>query len=925
MGRIGASISGIERALLNRLNEANSAATMYNYRLATGKNINSPKDGPAAFMSLSNFQMHLNLVNHASNNVAAAGSLVSHAQTSLNSIRTQLQTIRTELLKDEDRSLDASERAEAQANIDEAIAQINTLATTTFEGRRLLDGSAAFGVSGRDSSQVAELNVYSTGRFSTQTAPTQTISGEVVEAATQAELTYEGKSGAASVKADATFTLTGEAGSVEFTVAEDDALADLAEQINDASHKTGVTAAVAGDVLTFSSTGYGSDVEISIDVDPGGTFEVEGGNGDGTAVGTDAVVEINGHTYGPAEKQAQRAQLVHEEATGTLASAADITLTGSLGSASISLGSGDTLQQAADAINAEKDTTGVKAEVNDEGTQLILQRVERGAEEFIQIDTTSGTFTTTDHYDPAQTASFAHYEPTGQITNNTEIRVQSNSGAWRNITLASGDSLQTAADKINAETALSGIYAWVNDDNLIVESVDSGDDAWAFLRVLSGTFEVNGEIRQRARSQGSDPRSIAHGADVATENVEAAAASLRHESETGLIENDAVLRLYGDSGSEYVELEAGQTLEEAATAIRAVATGVTATVEGDELVISTVSRGAESYLSAEVVHGQLELTADNYTAGQKATVTHSTPDGTLQADADIRLVGMNGAWDFSFTAGQTIQEAADAINTWTGTTGVEATTSGDDLLIQSISADEHAFVDFLLLGGTFDVSGIDVEGMAYTTTATAYAEGAAEVSGLSDAPRNTHGNEFTYNENGFHYDIRLAEGFEGEFDTMTVSGDALTFSLSTDLHSKSTLAVPNMQAAALGGPSGTLSEIASGGLYAGLDENTSRAIRIVDEALGDLERAAGSVDGFYNAQISSASDVLDDAKTNLEETIEEVDGYNEDENTLLLNKELALAANAQAGLAILYQQQMSLLAMIQQQAGIYSSGSYFSS
>lgn len=919
MGRIGASISGIERALLNRLNEASASATMYNYRLATGKNINYPKDNPAAFITLSNYQMHLNLVNHAAANVTAAGSLVSHAKTSLSSIRTQLQTIRTELLKDEDRSLSAEERAEAQANIDEAINEINSLATTTYEGRRLLDGSAAFSVSGRKSTQVAELNVYSTGRFSDQTGPTQTISGEVVEAATQAELTYEGKTGLATVKADATFTLTGTSGSVEFTVAEDDALADLATEINDASHKTGVTAAVAGDVLTFSSTAYGSAVEISIDVDAGGTFDVEGGNGDGTANGTDAVVEINGHTYGPKERQAQFAQLTHEESTGVFAAAAEITLTGSLGSTSISIGLGDTLQQAADAINAQKDTTGIRAEVNDEGTELLLSSTKRGAEQMIQIDTTSGTFSTTAHYDPARTASFAHYESTGKITNNTDIRVKSNSGDWRTITLSSGDTLQTAADKINAETSLSGIYAWVNEDNLVVESVDKGDDAWAFLRVLSGSFEVNGEIRQRARTQGSDARSIVHGADMATENVEAAAASLRHESETGQIENDAVLRFYGDSGPEYVELQAGQTLEEAATAIRTVATGITATVEGDELVISTVSQGADSYLSVDVVHGQFELTADNYVAGSKATVTHTTPDGFIQDNADIRLVGVNGTWDFTLTAGQTIQDAAAAINTWTATTGVEANTSGNNLLIQSTSSDEHAFVDFLLLGGTFDVSGVDVEGMAYATTATAYAEGSAEVSGLSDAPRNTYGNEFTYNENGFHYDIRFAEGFEGDFDTMTVDGNALTFSLSTDLHSRSTLAIQNMQSAALGGPSGTLSQIASGGLYAGLDDNTSQAIRIVDEALADLERAAGSVDGFYDAQITSASEVLDDAKQNLEDTIAETDGYNEDENTLLMNKELALAANAQAGLAILYQQQLSLISMIQQQAGLSSS------
>ncbi len=41
MARIGATLSGIERTLLNRLAEANAGATVSRLRLATGKNVNA--------------------------------------------------------------------------------------------------------------------------------------------------------------------------------------------------------------------------------------------------------------------------------------------------------------------------------------------------------------------------------------------------------------------------------------------------------------------------------------------------------------------------------------------------------------------------------------------------------------------------------------------------------------------------------------------------------------------------------------------------------------------------------------------------------------------------------------------------------------------------------------------------------------------
>ena len=476
MSRIGAHLSGIERALLNRLADANAAATINSLRLATGQRVNYPRDDPSAFATLSQFQSRLSTVTATMSNVTAASSMITQAQSTLDQIRTQLNTIRTELLTDEDRTLSASERAEAQAAIDAAVSQINSLAATQIDGRRLLDGSADFIASGGNSAQVIDLRVHSTVYGSTPT-----ISGSVTSSATRASLVYTGSGGNAT--ADATFTLTGTRGSTSISVTSGESLQNaVAQRINEQSHLTGVTASVDGDDLTFTSVEYGTAAEISVAVSSG-TFNVTGGNGDGTANGTDAAATIN----------------------------------------------------------------------------------------------------------------------------------------------------------------------------------------------------VN---------------------------------------------------------------------------------------------------GAET---------------------------------------------------------------------------------------------EAAAVD---------------------------------------------GNRVTIAQNGLHFEIEFAPGFEDDFDAISLSGDALSFALSTHLTHRSGLSIPGLQAARLGGPSGRLDQIASGGTVSGLDGNTSQAIRIVDEALADLTRVDGSVDGFYNAAITSASSILADLQDDLETAITQIDGYDQNEETLLLAKNQELATNAAAGLSILSQQRAGIVLLIQQAAGL---------
>ena len=283
MARIGATLSGLERTLLNRLSDATTAAEQNTLRLATMQRINYPSDNPSRFVGLSDFRSQLSVVGNTLANVTAANSLVSQAELTIEQIRTQLENIRELALADEDQALTAQQRTANQSAIDSAIAEVNRLAGLRINGRRLLDGSADFATGGRDAEQVIDLNVYARPG-----GASNTISGTVTSAATQATLTYTGASG--DVIDTATITLEGDRGTVSLSVTAGEDLTAVRDRINAESHRTGVTATVAGDVLTFTSIAYGSEAEIAVEATAGGPFSTAG-----TGVGTDAAATINGH------------------------------------------------------------------------------------------------------------------------------------------------------------------------------------------------------------------------------------------------------------------------------------------------------------------------------------------------------------------------------------------------------------------------------------------------------------------------------------------------------------------------------------------------------------------------------------------------------------------------------------------------------
>ncbi|MBN2021822.1 MAG: hypothetical protein JW809_03430 [Pirellulales bacterium] len=698
MARIGASLSGIELVLLNRLNEASTAATLNSLHLATGKLINYPRDNPTKFMQISAFQSQLSTVAATMDNVTQAASLFSQTQTTMSAMETLLGNVRTELLKDEARTLTPAERAEAQAKIDQYLADFEALVGTSIDGRRPLNGSANFNIQGRNYSQVSNLTVYSTAG-----------DGPVVTAE-PARLFYAGTDRYAA--ANATIRVTGAQGySGEIIITTDDTLEDVAALINAESDTTGVLASVSDNTLTMQSSTSGSSAEVIV-ATIAGTFTTTGGVAPGVAYGKSTTYGGTPAISGYVTRAATQAELAYTGSGSNPGANAAITITGNLGSTTIEVLTTETMTQTAEKINNDSHKTGITAAVSTVGANEVI------------------TFTT----------------------------------------------------------------------------VDYGTNATIDIAVDSGTFAVTGGHGNGSAS-GDDAAAVINGFTY-TGGTSAAPAELRHREKTAEFADPATIQVTGNLGT-----------------------------------------------SGNIVIG----------------------------------------------ATDTFQDVADLINAETGATGVHAYVDENDLVLRSVTTGDDAEVSIAVIVGPFT-----------TVSGTTSDTGEDAVTGNS----NVRGNRFAVSNAGFRFDIEFAPDFLYAFDSMTIDGGGLTFALSTSLAHRSTIAIPGLQPELLGGLSGKLSQIATGGAYSGLDGNTSRAIRILDEATAQFTRAQGSVDGFHNAQVTSASNLLSAMQDDIDDAIDQTDGFNEEEELVLLAKNEALVQNAIASLAILGQQRASLVDLLKQIAGL---------
>jgi len=278
--------NSIMMSVLTNINRISSQLALSNARLSSGLRVNTASDDPAGVVAVASFDQQIARIDAMTENGQRITSIIDTADGAMAQIASLLGTIQSKAVAAAGSSVTAAERGQYQAEIDAAIDSIDTLVnTTTFNGTRLLDGGLKYTTSGIDNTELADVRVNSADTSLTPIS----LEVDVVAAAEKAVISYSG----GDLTDDVTFSLTGNNGTVEFTLASGSTKADIETAINLQSDATGVDAELDGGVLYFRSAEYGSAQTVSINV-TAGTFAMDGGTTSDT--GVDATVTVNDQT-----------------------------------------------------------------------------------------------------------------------------------------------------------------------------------------------------------------------------------------------------------------------------------------------------------------------------------------------------------------------------------------------------------------------------------------------------------------------------------------------------------------------------------------------------------------------------------------------------------------------------------------------------
>lgn len=300
MARINTNVSALtaQRHLNLSYHSMNETMT----HLSTGLRIARGKDDPAGLIVSERLRTEINAVGQAVSNTQRAKLIVSTAEGALEEVASLLKDIQQKIVEAANEGAFSEEEMRAnQLQIDSAVDSITRIAnTTSFAGRKLLDGSLSYLTSGvaLSTNSVRSLQVHATQFGQRDSVPVEV---SVMNAASQATLGFPFAAlvaGASSV----TIELRGTAGATTMTFASNTAASQVAEAIIAVADATGISATVSNggaDGFRMYSRGYGSREFVTIRVlSDTGDFPTTGGTTGKEDYGMDAVVTINGQQAG---------------------------------------------------------------------------------------------------------------------------------------------------------------------------------------------------------------------------------------------------------------------------------------------------------------------------------------------------------------------------------------------------------------------------------------------------------------------------------------------------------------------------------------------------------------------------------------------------------------------------------------------------
>jgi hypothetical protein len=587
------------------------------------------------------------------------------------------------------------------------------------------------------------------------------VSGEISQAARAASLTVRGDV-SGRLTAGGTYELVGASGRSTLQLAAGESLESLAERINEQSAATGVVAAVANNDLTLTSVRLGSAATVELRaLSPEYDWSASGLNPAQIeqlqihSLASGASEMLSGEYLGPAEA----AELEYVASTGgVVTGTASFRLTGTRGDTAISLTAGESLAGVADRINQQSAATGVVAVALGNRLRLSSDTVGSGAS--VRVDQVAVAHdTSVTGQNASQLAGFAvlsldqgsEHVIGGTVTRagtKATVVLQGSSGAAvidsatfrlsgslgsAVLSIAEGESLSAVSERVNATAAATGVTARVAGDQLVFESQGFGSSAAINVELLEVAHEtvVTGVNSQQFASFAvNDFTTGASHALGGTIMQTAGKAELTFTGFLGFVGTNANITLSGTTGSTQLSVSSFQSVSSFAAAVnqRTATTGVTATVQGNQVKLWSVGVGTAATVAVQVNSGSFQVTGGN---------GNGTANGT-NAVAVVNGQAITGAGNqFQFT---------DAMGSYQFTSVAGFTGAFEPVQIDSVA-------------GSFVLSGDNGDGTATGLDALGEFDG-VELTG--------DGNSFVVSRAGGQFALEIAAGFAGAIDPITV-------------------------------------------------------------------------------------------------------------------------------------------------------------
>lgn len=265
-------------------------------RLSSGLRINRGADDPAGLINSESLRAEISGVQKAVSNSQRAMNIIATSEGALNEVASLLIDIQGLIVEiANDAAMSDDEKRANQLQIDSAIESITRIAdTTTFAGRKLLNGSLDYISSGVQASALASVAITGVQFGTFNYIPVEVA---ITTSAQKAELQFRNS----MATEDVTVVVNGNKGTTTLQFQTSQPVSAMLFAVNLESLATGVEAyyinsANPASGIAFRSVGYGSEQFVSIQALHNGVFALTDADGDVRIrdEGRDASGTVNG-------------------------------------------------------------------------------------------------------------------------------------------------------------------------------------------------------------------------------------------------------------------------------------------------------------------------------------------------------------------------------------------------------------------------------------------------------------------------------------------------------------------------------------------------------------------------------------------------------------------------------------------------------